>query len=234
MKECSSIEEALRDVKDGATIMVGGFGLAGIPEKLLFGLYQKGLKDLTVIANNPGPDVWPGYSPEGFGFGLLLNRKQIRKIICSYIGEHKECQRLFLAGELVIDLVPQGTLAERMRAGGAGIPAFYTPAGVGTPYADGKEVRTIDGKEYLLEYGVTADFSLVKAWKADREGNLVFNKTSRNFNPMVATAGRTTIAEVEELVEVGGLDPNCVHTPGVFVQRLVKCDGYKKYVEQQI
>lgn len=234
MKERTTIEEALHDVKDGATIMVGGFGLAGIPEKLLFGLHRKGVKDLTVIANNPGPDVWPGYSPEGFGFGVLLIEKQMRKIICSYIGEHKECQRLFLTGDLEIDLIPQGTLAERMRAGGAGIPAFYTPAGVGTPYAEGRESRTIDGREYLLEYGLTADVSLVKAWKGDKEGNLVFNKASRNFNPMVATAGKMTIAEVEELVEVGEIAPDSVHIPGIYVQRIVRCDGYKKYVEQQI
>lgn len=234
MKVRSSIEEALDGIKDGATIMIGGFGLAGIPENLIFGLYQKGLKDLTIIANNPGPDVFPGYSPKGFGYGILLEKKQIKKIYCSYIGESKGAQKLFLDGDLEVNLTPQGTLAEKIRAGGAGIPAFYTPAGVGTPYAEGKEIRNFNGKGYLLENALTADISLVKATRGDKFGNLIYNKAARNFNPVVATGGKITIAEVEELVDEGELDPNFIHTPGIYVQRIVEGNDYKKYVEQAL
>lgn len=208
-----SFPEAVRDIPDGATIAVGGFGLVGIPENLILALADKGVKELTVISNNCGVDDW--------GLGLLLQNKQIRKMIGSYVGENKEFERQVLAGEIEIELIPQGTLAERLRAGGAGIPAFYTPAGVGTPVAEGKETRVFGGKEYLLERAITADFSLVRAMKADRMGNLVYNKTARNFNPMIAAAGRITIAEVEELVETGDLDPDLIHTPSIYVQRLI-------------
>lgn len=225
MKVQHSIAEAIRDIEDGASILVGGFGLVGIPEKLILGLREKGVKGLTIISNNCGVD--------DFGLGILLQNRQIRKMVSSYVGENKEFERQFLSGELEVELVPQGTLAERIRAGGAGIPAFYTPAGVGTPVAEGREVRSFNGKEYLLEMGMTADFALVKAWKGDSTGNLLYNKTSRNFNPMMATAGRVTIAEVEELLEPGGLDPNAVHTPGIYVQRIVRCGGYEKRIERR-
>jgi 3-oxoacid CoA-transferase subunit A len=225
MKVKNSIQEAIHDIHDGAIIMVGGFGLVGIPEKLILGLREKGVKDLTIISNNCGVD--------DFGLGILLQNRQIRKMVSSYVGENKEFERQFLSGELEVELVPQGTLAERIRAGGAGIPAFYTPAGVGTPIAEGREVRSFNGKEYLLEAGMTADFALVKAWKADSTGNLIYNKTTRNFNPMMATAGKVTIAEVEELLEPGGLDPNFVHTPGVYVQRIIRCDKYEKRIERK-
>lgn len=225
MKVQQSIAEAIRDISDGATIMVGGFGLVGIPEKLILGLREQGTKNLTIISNNCGVD--------DFGLGILLQNRQIRKMVSSYVGENKEFERQYLSGELEVELVPQGTLAERIRAGGAGIPAFYTPAGVGTPIAEGREVRTFEGREYLLERGLTADFSLVKAWKGDSSGNLVYNKTSRNFNPMMAAAGRITIAEVEELLEPGGLDPNNIHTPGIYVQRIILCDNYEKRIERK-
>jgi 3-oxoacid CoA-transferase subunit A len=225
MKVQTSITEAIRDIQDGATIMVGGFGLVGIPEKLILGLREKGVRNLTIISNNCGVD--------DFGLGILLQNRQIRKMVSSYVGENKEFERQYLSGELEVELVPQGTLAERIRAGGAGIPAFYTPAGVGTPIAEGREVRSFNGKEYLLESGITADFALVKAWKADSTGNLIYNKTTRNFNPMMATAGRVTIAEVEELLEPGGLDPNFVHTPGIYVQRVIRCDNYEKRIERK-
>jgi len=225
MKVQPSITEAIHDIQDGATIMVGGFGLVGIPEKLILGLREKGVKDLTIISNNCGVD--------DFGLGILLQNRQIRKMVSSYVGENKEFERQFLSGELEVELVPQGTLAERIRAGGAGIPAFYTPAGVGTPIAEGREVRSFSGKEYLLEIGMTADFALIKAWKADSTGNLIYNKTTRNFNPMMASAGRVTIAEVEELLEPGGLDPNFVHTPGIYVQRVICCDNYEKRIERK-
>jgi 3-oxoacid CoA-transferase subunit A len=225
MKVSTSIEQALTGIGDGATIMVGGFGLVGIPEKLIQGLYDMGVKDLTIISNNCGVD--------DFGLGILLRNRQIRKMVSSYVGENKEFERQFLSGELEVELVPQGTLAERVRTGGAGIPAFYSPAGVGTPLAEGREVRSFNGRDYLLETGLVANFALVKAWKGDRSGNLVYNKTARNFNPMMATAGRVTIAEVEELVEVGGLDPNFIHTPGIYVQRLIRCDNYEKRVERR-
>jgi 3-oxoacid CoA-transferase subunit A len=200
--------------------VVGGFGLCGIPENLIGALVQKGVKDLTVVSNNCGVDDW--------GLGLLLRTRQIRKMVSSYVGENAEFERQFLSGELEVELVPQGTLAERMRAGGAGIPAFYTPAGAGTLVAEGKESRRFDGREYLLERSVVGDFSLVAAWKADRMGNLVYRKAARNFNPMAVTAGRISIAEVEELVEVGSLDPECIHTPGVFVKRVVVAPRQKR------
>jgi 3-oxoacid CoA-transferase subunit A len=215
-----SADAAVADVKDGATLVVGGFGLCGIPENLIAALVRKGVKNLTAVSNNCGVDDW--------GLGLLLGRKQIRKMVSSYVGENAEFERQFLSGELEVELVPQGTLAERMRAGGAGIPAFFTPTGVGTLVAQGKEVREIDGREYVLERGIVGDFSLVAAWKGDRMGNLVYRKAARNFNPMAATAGRISIAEVEELVEVGDLDPENVHTPGVFVNRIVVAPREKR------
>ncbi|MBB6284756.1 CoA transferase subunit A [Geobacillus subterraneus] len=209
----SSVIEAVKDIPDGATIMVGGFGLVGIPENLILALAETGVKDLTVISNNCGVDDW--------GLGLLLKNKQMKKMIASYVGENKEFERQVLNQEIEVELIPQGTLAERIRAGGAGIPAFYTPAGVGTPIAEGKEVRVFNGKEYILETALVADFSLVRAWKGDKMGNLIYNKTARNFNPMMAAAGKITIAEVEELVEIGDLDPDHIHTPSIYVQRLV-------------
>lgn len=216
----TSYVEAVKDIQDGATIMVGGFGLCGIPENLILALVETGVKDLTVISNNCGVDDW--------GLGLLLKNKQIKKMISSYVGENKEFERQVLEGELEVELVPQGTLAEKIRAGGAGIPAFYTPAGVGTPIAEGKEVRTFDGKEYVLERALKADFSLVRAETGDKMGNLIYNKTAQNFNPMMAAAGTVTIAEVEELVEIGAIDPQSVHTPSVYVQRLIQGDQQKK------
>jgi len=219
-KVVASADEAVRDVFDGATLVVGGFGLCGIPENLIAALVRSGARDLTAVSNNCGVDDW--------GLGLLLESRQIRKMVSSYVGENAEFERQFLSGELEVELVPQGTLAERMRAGGAGIPAFYTPAGVGTLVADGKETRVFDGREYLLERSVVGDFSLVAAWRGDRMGNLVYRRAARNFNPMAVTAGRVAIAEVEELVEVGSLDPECVHTPGVFVNRLVVAPRQKR------
>ena len=216
----SSFSEAVKDIKDGSTIMVGGFGLCGIPENLLVALVEKGVKDLTVISNNCGVDDW--------GLGLLLRNKQIKKMIGSYVGENKEFERQVLSGEIEVELVPQGTLAEKIRAGGAGIPAFYTPAGVGTPIAEGKEIRVFNGKEYLLEEAYQADFSLVRAQKADKMGNLIYNKTARNFNPIIAAAGTVTIAEVEELFEIGELDPNMVHTPSIYVQGLIVGEQQKR------
>ncbi|MGE7696249.1 CoA transferase subunit A [Lysinibacillus sp. NPDC094177] len=223
-KVWNSFEEAVADIKDGDTLAVGGFGLCGIPEKSITALVQKGTKDLTVVSNNCGVDDW--------GLGLLLANKQIKKMIASYVGENKIFEQQFLSGELEVELTPQGTLAERMRAGGAGIPGFYTATGVGTPIAEGKEVKVFDGKEYILEKGIVADFALVKAWKADKLGNLVFRKTSRNFNPLAAMAGKITIAEVEEIVEVGELDPDHIHTPGVFVQRVLLGGNYEKRIER--
>ncbi|VEF48175.1 3-oxoacid CoA-transferase subunit A [Bacillus freudenreichii] len=212
-KVLTSFEEAVKDIHDGAVLMVGGFGLVGIPENLIIALAEKNVKDLTVISNNCGVDNW--------GLGLLLQNKQIKKIIGSYVGENKEFERQMLAGEIEVQLTPQGSLAEKIRAGGAGIPAFYTPAGVGTLISEGREVRTFHGKDYLLEEALTADFSLIYADKADRMGNLIFNKTARNFNPMMAAAGKVTIAEVGEIVETGHMDPSTVHTPGVYVQRMI-------------
>ena len=209
----TSFADAIHDIHDGATIMVGGFGLCWIPENLILALAEKGVKNLTVISNNCGVDDW--------GLGLLLKKKQIKKMIASYVGENKEFERQLLAGEIEVELVPQGTLAERIRAGGAGIPAFYTPAGVGTPLQEGREIRTFNGKEYMLAEALTADFSLIRAYKADPDGNLIYNKTARNFNPIMATAGKVTIAEVEQLVGRGELDADCIHTPGIYVQRLI-------------
>ena len=219
-KVVASADEAVRDVPDGATLVVGGFGLCGIPENLIAALVRRGVRNLTAVSNNCGVDDW--------GLGLLLKSRQIRKMVSSYVGENAEFERQFLSGELEVELVPQGTLAERMRAGGAGIPAFYTPAGVGTLVAEGKESRVFGGREYLLEKSIVGDFSLVAAWKADRLGNLVFRKAARNFNPMAVTAGRVSIAEVEELVPAGQLDPDCIHTPGVFVNRVVVAPREKR------
>lgn len=219
-KVVPTADEAVADVVDGATLVVGGFGLCGIPENLIAALVRRGTKELTAVSNNCGVDDW--------GLGLLLRTRQIRKMVSSYVGENAEFERQFLSGELEVELVPQGTLAERMRAGGAGIPAFYTPTGVGTLVAEGKETRRIDGREYVLERGIVGDFSMVAAWKGDRLGNLIYRKAARNFNPMAATAGRVSIAEVEELVDVGDLDPECVHTPGVFVNRVVVAPREKR------
>lgn len=224
-KVISGAEEAVRDIQDNATLMLGGFGLCGIPENCINALLRKGVKGLTCISNNAGVD--------DFGIGLLLKTRQVKKMISSYVGENAEFERQLLAGELEVELIPQGTLAERVRAGGAGIPAFYTPAGVGTEVAMGKEVREYDGKKYLLENWLRADFAIVKAWKGDTSGNLIFKGTARNFNPMMATAGKITIAEVEELVPVGQLDPNQIHTPGIFVQRIFQGSGYEKRIEQR-
>ncbi len=209
----NSFQEAVSSITDGATLMVGGFGLVGIPEQLLVALADRGTRNLTVISNNCGIDDW--------GLGLLLRNKQITRIIASYVGENKEFERQVLSGEIEAELVPQGTLSERIRAGGAGIPAFYTPAGVGTPLADGRETRVFGGKEYILEHALTADFSLVRAARADRMGNLIYNKTACNFNPMMATAGKVTIAEVEQLSETGDLDPESIDTPGIYVQQII-------------
>jgi 3-oxoacid CoA-transferase subunit A len=212
-------------VRDGITIMSGGFGLCGIPENLILALRDSGAKNLTVISNNAGVD--------DFGLGLLLKTRQIKKMISSYVGENKEFERQYLSKELELEFNPQGTLAERIRAGGAGIYGFYTRTGAGTLVAEGKETRVVNGETWVLETGLTADVSLVKAWKGDTEGNLVYRKTARNFNPMMATAGRVTIAEVEELVEPGELDPDHIHTPGIFVQRIVKGEKYEKRIEQR-
>lgn len=212
-------------VADGMTIMAGGFGLCGIPENLILALRDTGARNLTVISNNAGVD--------GQGLGLLLETRQIGKMISSYVGENREFERQYLAGELTLEFNPQGTLAERIRAGGAGIYGFYTKTGAGTLVAEGKEARVVDGQTYILETGLTADVALVKAWKGDTEGNLVYRKTARNFNPMMATAGRITVAEVEELVEPGELEPDCIHTPGIFVQRIVKGEKYVKAIEER-
>ncbi len=210
---------------DGMTIMSGGFGLCGIPENLIAALRASGVKGLTCISNNAGVD--------GFGLGLLLETRQIARMISSYVGENKEFERQYLAGELQLEFNPQGTLAERIRAGGAGIPGFYTKTGVGTLVAEGKEHKQFNGEDYILETGLVADLSIVKAWKADPYGNLIFRKTARNFNPMMATAGKVTVVEVEELVEAGSLDPDCIHTPGIFVQRLFVGRNYEKRIEQR-
>jgi len=223
-KVVASADAAVRDMRDGALLVVGGFGLCGIPENLINSLVRRGVRDLTCVSNNAGVDDW--------GLGLLLKTKQIRKMVSSYVGENAEFERQFLAGELEVEFVPQGTLAERMRAGGAGIPAFFTPAGYGTVVAEGKETREFDGKPFVMERGIVGDFSLVAAWRGDRLGNLVYRKAARNFNPMAATAGKICIAEVEELVEPGQLDPDCIHTPGVFVHRLVVAPRHKR-IEQR-
>jgi len=217
--------EAVKDISDNVTIMLGGFGLCGIPENSISALLQKGVKGLTCISNNAGVD--------DFGIGLLLKTHQVKKMISSYVGENAEFERQLLSGELEVELIPQGTLAERVRAGGAGIPAFFTPAGVGTEIAEGKETRTFDGKVYLMENWLRADFSIVKAWKGDTAGNLIYKGTARNFNPMMASAGTITIAEVEELVQVGQLDPNMIHTPGIYVHRIFQGKNYEKRIEQR-
>ena len=219
-KQFASAREAVADILEGASVMLGGFGLCGIPENLIAALVARGVKGLHTISNNMGVD--------GFGMGLLLEAGMIASHIGSYVGENKLLEKLVLAGELEVTLIPQGTLAERIRAGGAGIPAFFTPAGVGTVVADGKEMREFDGRRYLMERGLTADFALVKAWKGDRTGNLVYRKTARNFNPMMATAARITIAEVEELVEPGQLDPDHVVTPGIYVHRIVEAPAQRR------
>jgi 3-oxoacid CoA-transferase subunit A len=223
-KVVRSAAEAVQDIQDGATLVVGGFGLCGIPENLIDALVKRRVKNLTCVSNNAGVDDW--------GLGLLLQTRQVRKMVSSYVGENAEFERQFLSGELEVEFVPQGTLAERMRAGGAGIPAFFTPAGYGTVVAEGKETREFEGRKYVMERGIVGDFSLVAAWKGDRLGNLMYRKTARNFNPMAATAGKVCIAEVEQLVEPGELDPDCIDTPGIFVHRLVVAPRQKR-IEQR-
>jgi len=209
---------------DGMTIMAGGFGLCGIPENLIAAIRETGVKDLTVVSNNCGVD--------GFGLGILLENRQIKKMVSSYVGENKLFEQLYLSGELELEFNPQGTLAERIRAGGAGIPAFFTKTGVGTLVAEGKEIREFDGEQYVMERGLVADLSIVKAWKADAEGNLIYRKTARNFNPMMATAGKATVVEVEEIVAVGALDKDNIHTPGIYVDRVVKGAKFEKRIER--
>jgi 3-oxoacid CoA-transferase subunit A len=223
-KVVSSYEEAMAGLTDDMTVIAGGFGLCGIPENLISEIKRKGTKGLTLVSNNCGVD--------DFGLGVLLSDRQIKKIVASYVGENAEFERQMMAGELEVELTPQGTLAEKMRAGGAGIPAFYTATGVGTPVAEGKDERIFNGREYILEEAITGDFAIVKAWKADRYGNLVFRKTARNFNPMAATAGKITVVEVEEIVEVGELDPDQIHTPGIYVDRLI-LGTFEKRIEQR-
>lgn len=217
--------EAIRDIHDGATLLVGGFGLVGIPENLILALRDQGTKDLTCVSNNCGVDDW--------GLGLLLQTRQIRKMVSSYVGENKTFEKQFLSGEIEVELTPQGTLAERIHAGGAGIPAFYTPAGVGTVIAEGKEIRKFDKQEFVMERAIKGDFALIKGWKADRLGNVVYRKSARNFNPMIATAGNITIVEVEEIVDPGELDPDQIHTPGIYVQRVVLGKKFEKRIERK-
>ena len=224
-KEVKSAVEACQGIKSGMTLMLGGFGLCGIPENCISELVDMKVNDLTCISNNAGVD--------DFGLGLLLQQRQIRKMISSYVGENDEFERQMLSGELEVDLIPQGSLAERCRAGGAGIPAFFTPAGYGTEVGEGKEVREFDGKPHILEQALVADFAIVKAWKGDTAGNLIYKGTARNFNPPMAMAGKITIAEVEELVQPGELDPNQIHTPGIFVQRIFKGQKFEKRIEQR-
>ena len=224
-KQVKDVTAACSGVESGMTLMLGGFGLCGIPECSIAELVRLGIQDVTCISNNAGVD--------DFGLGLLLQQRQIRKMISSYVGENDEFERQMLSGELEVDLIPQGSLAERCRAGGAGIPAFFTPAGYGTEVAAGKEVRDFNGKPHILEFALTADFAFVKAWKGDAAGNLIFKATARNFNPMMAMAGKITVAEVEELVPEGTLDPNSIHTPGIFVQRIFQGSGYEKRIEQR-
>lgn len=224
-KVVGNVAIALNGIEDNMTLMLGGFGLCGIPENSISQLVKMRVKSLTCISNNAG--VYD------FGLGLLLQTKQIKKMISSYVGENDEFERQMLSGELEVDLIPQGSLAERCRAGGAGIPAFFTPAGFGTEIAEGKEVRIFNGKPHILEFALTADFAIVKAWKGDTEGNLIFNAAARNFNPLMAMAGKITIAEVEELVPAGSLDPNQIHTPGIFVQRIFQGEKFQKRIEQR-
>jgi 3-oxoacid CoA-transferase subunit A len=224
-KVLQSADEAAALVPDGASIMMGGFGVCGLPENLIAALHARGTRDLTIISNNAGVD--------GFGAGVLLNAHRVRKMISTYVGENKEFERQYLGGEIEVELVPQGTFSERMRAGGAGIGGFFTPTGVGTLVAEGKEVRVIDGKSYVLEAPLHADFAFVRAWKGDRDGNLVYRRTARNFNPVMATAARVTIAEVEHLVEPGEIDPDHVVTPGIFVQYILKGEKYERRVERR-
>jgi 3-oxoacid CoA-transferase subunit A len=216
---------AIEGVKDGMTFILGGFGLCGIPENSIVALRDSGVKNITCVSNNAGVDDW--------GLGLLLQTRQIKKMVSSYVGENATFEKQYLGGELELEFCPQGTLAERMRAGGAGIPGFYTPTGVGTLVAEGKEVREFNGRQYILEKGIVGDFAFVKAWKGDKFGNLIFRKTSRNFNPMAAAAGKITVAEVEELVEIGELEPDQIHTPGIYVQRIFQGQEYQKRIEQK-
>ncbi|MBC8110464.1 MAG: CoA transferase subunit A [Verrucomicrobia bacterium] len=224
-KVVKDAQTAIADIENGAILMLGGFGLCGIPENCILALLEKGIHNLTCISNNAGVD--------DFGLGLLLKNHQLKKMIASYVGENEEFERQLLAGELEVELLPQGTLAERIRAGGAGIPAFFTPAGVGTEVAEGKETRVFEGKTYLMESWLKADFAIVKAWKGDTAGNLIYKGTARNFNPMMATAGKITIAEVEELVPAGQLDPNHIHTPGIYINRIFEGKNYEKRIEQR-
>ena len=224
-KVVANAKEAIEGVKSGMTMMFGGFGLCGIPENAIQSIVESKINELTCISNNAGVD--------DFGLGLMLQTKQVKKMIASYVGENDEFERQMLSGELEVDLIPQGSLAERCRAGGAGIPAFFTPAGYGTEVAEGKEVREYNGKPHVLETALTADFAFVKAWKGDEAGNLIFKGTARNFNPLMAMAGKITVAEVEELVPAGELDPNEIHTPGIFVQRIFKGDSFEKRIEQR-
>lgn len=224
-KVVTDAEDAIRDISDSMTLMLGGFGLCGIPENCINALVKKGVKDLTCISNNAGVD--------DFGIGLMLKQRQVRKMISSYVGENAEFERQLLSGELEVELVPQGTLATRCMASGYGMPAIFTPAGVGTEVAEGKEVRNFNGKDYLMELAFEADFAIVKAWKGDTAGNLIYRSTARNFNPVMAMAGKITIAEVEELVEVGELDPDHVHTPGIYVHRIFQGENYEKRIEQR-
>jgi len=224
-KTVENAEVAIQDIPNNAVLMLGGFGLSGIPENCITAILKRDIDGLTCISNNAGVD--------DFGIGLMLKKRMVKKMISSYVGENAEFERQLLSGELEVELIPQGTLAERVRAGGAGIPAFYTPAGVGTEVAEGKEVREFDGKLYLMERGLKADFSFVKAWKGDTAGNLIYKGTARNFNPMMAAAGKITIAEVEELVPAGELDPNEIHTPGIYVQRIFQGRDYEKRIEQK-
>jgi 3-oxoacid CoA-transferase subunit A len=224
-KVFNNADEAVADIQDGATLLVGGFGLCGIPENLISALVKRGVKNLTCVSNNCGVD--------DFGLGLLLKTKQIKKMVSSYVGENKTFEQLMLSGELEVELVPQGTLAERIRAGGAGIGGFYTPTGVGTIVAEGKEKRVFDGVEYILERPIKGDFALIKAWKGDKMGNLIYRYTARNFNPMMATAAKVTIVEVEHLVEVGELVPDQIHTPGIYVHRIFQGKNYEKRIEKK-
>ncbi len=224
-KIISGAKEAVMNIPDGATIMIGGFGLCGIPENLIAAVHDKGIRDLTIISNNAGVD--------DFGIGILLQKRQVKKMISTYVGENDLFERQVLEGILELELVPQGTFAEKIRAGGAGIPAFFTPTGVGTSVAEGKEERTFDGRRYILERSLTADFAFVKAQKGDAMGNLIYRKTARNFNPMIATAGKITIAEVEEILPVGSLDPDLIHTPGIYINAIFQGEHYEKRIERR-